>query len=418
MNRKTKISIIIAVLIIVLILMYFFFFREKKTEITYIPAKVTKGDITRVVEVTGIIKPQVGAQVKVGTRATGTLMKLRYQVGDYVKKGELIALIDDRQILSDLENAKASLRYAEDNYKLIKDTYPLKISEQESVLKSMLAQKEYALTNLNRQNELFKKGFATQDEVDRAKKEADVAVSNYEQAFATLKRLKEEFGRQLELAQSNIDQAKARIKNLEVNLTYTRIYSPINGIVSQVATQEGETVVAGLSAPNLITLLDPNLLEIWIYVDETDIGKVKVGLPIEYKVDAYRDKIFTGKISAIYPQPEIKDNIVYYLATVKINPEDAKFLRPEMTTHVKIFSETKKNVLLVPNSAVKFEKGEYIVLVPKEKDKNQPVPVKVGIRDEKMTEIISGLKENDTILIEKKPIPQIPVNTQQNQGRR
>ncbi|MCX7769736.1 MAG: efflux RND transporter periplasmic adaptor subunit [Proteobacteria bacterium] len=417
MNKKLKIALPLVILLVIGILTYFFFFREKKQEITYTPATVTRGDITRIVEVTGIIKPQVGAQVKVGTRATGTLIKLRYQVGDYVKKGELIALIDDRQILSDLDNAKASLKYAEDNYKLIKDTYPLKIAEQEATLKSLNAQKEYATTNLNRQLELFKRGFATQDEIDRAKKEADVAVSNYEQALTTLKRLKEEYQRQLELAQSNIDQAQARIKNLEVNLTYTRIYSPINGIVSQVATQEGETVVAGLSAPNLITLLDPNLLEIWIYVDETDIGKVKVGLPIEYKVDAYRDKVFQGTISAIYPQPEIKDNIVYYLATVKIKPEDAKFLRPEMTTHVKIFTETKKNVLLVPNPAVKFEKGEYIVFIPKGKAA-EPVPVKVGIRDEKMTEIISGLKENDKILIEKKPIPQIPVSNQPQQGRR
>jgi len=416
MNKKIKIILLVAIIIII-IFIYFLFFREKKPEITYTPAKVTKGDITRVVEVTGIIKPQVGAQVKVGTRATGTLMKLRYQVGDYVKKGELIALIDDRQILSDLENAKASLKYAEDNYKLVKDTYPLKIAEQEANLKSLQAQKDYAITNLNRQTELFKRGFATQDEIDRAKKEADVVVANYEQALVTIKRLKEEYQRQLELAQSNIDQANARIKNLEVSLTYTRIYSPINGIVSQVATQEGETVVAGLSAPNLITLLDPNLLEIWIYVDETDIGKVKTGLPIEYKVDAYRDRVFQGTISAIYPQPEIRDNIVYYLATVKINPEDAKFLRPEMTTHVKIYSETKKNVLLVPNAAVKFEKGEYIVLVPKEKG-NEPIPVKVGIRDEKMTEIISGLKENDTVLIEKKPLPQIPVTNQPQQGRR
>ncbi len=417
MNRTKKIFLFSLILIILLFLMYFFFFREKKPEITYLPAKVTRGDITRVIEVTGIIKPQVGAQVKVGTRATGTLVKLRYQVGDYVKKGELIALIDDRQILSDLENAKASLKYAQDNYSLIKDTYPLKILEQESLVKSMQAQRDYAITNLNRQQELFKRGFATQDEVDRAKKEAEVSISNYEQANATLKRLKEEYIKQLDLAQSNIDQAKARIKNLEVSLTYTRIYSPINGIVSQVSTQEGETVVAGLSAPNLITLIDPNLLEIWIYVDETDIGKVKIGLPIEYKVDAYRDKVFQGIISAIYPQPEIKENIVYYIATVKIKPEDAKFLRPEMTTYVKIFSETKKNVLLVPNSAVKFEKGEYVVLVPKEKG-IQTIPVKIGIRDEKMTEIISGLNENDAIYIEKKPVPQVPLNSQTNQGKR
>ncbi len=416
MNKKAKIVLITLIVIAIIIAGYFFFLREKKPEITYIKATVTKGDITRVIEVTGIIKPQVGAQVKVGTRATGTLVKLRYQVGDYVKKGELIAIIDDRQIISDLENAKASLKYAEDNYNMIRETYPLKISEQEAVLKSMTAQKDYAITNLKRQEELFKRGFATQDEVERAKKEADVAIANFEQAKAGLKRLHEEYSKQLELAKSNIDQAKARVKTLEVSLTYTRIYSPINGIVSQVATQEGETVVAGLSAPNLITLLDPNMLEIWIYVDETDIGKVKVGLPIEYTVDAYKDKVFKGTISAIYPQPEIKESIVYYLATVKINPEDAKMLRPEMTTHVKIFSETKRNVLLVPNAAVKFEKGEYVVIVPKEKSQ-VTIPVKIGIRDEKNTEIISGLKENDIVLIEKKPVSQIPVNNPP-QGRR
>jgi HlyD family secretion protein len=409
MSKKNKIIFTTLITILIFIAVYFLFIKEKKPEITYIQAKVTKGDITRVIEVTGIIKPQVGAQVKVGTRATGTLVKLRYHVGDYVKKGELIALIDDRQIISELENAKASLKYAEDNYNMIKETYPLKISEQEAVLKSMASQKDYAITNLKRQEELFKRGFATQDEVERAKKEAEVAIANFEQAKASLKRLQQEYSKQLELAKSNIDQAKARIKNLEVNLSYTRIYSPINGIVSQVSTQEGETVVAGLSAPNLITLLDPNLLEIWIYVDETDIGKIKVGLPIEYRVDAYKDKVFKGTISAIYPQPEIKDNIVYYLATVKINPEDAKLLRPEMTTHVKVFSETKKNVLLVPNAAVKFEKGEYVVIVPKEKLKVS-IPVKIGIRDEKNTEIISGLKENDIVLIEKKPVPQMPVN--------
>jgi multidrug efflux pump subunit AcrA (membrane-fusion protein) len=416
MSKKNKIIFTTLIAILIFIVVYFLFIKEKKPEITYIHAKVTKGDITRVIEVTGIIKPQVGAQVKVGTRATGTLVKLRYHVGDYVKKGELIALIDDRQIISELENAKASLKYAEDNYNMIKETYPLKISEQEAVLKSMASQKDYATTNLKRQEELFKRGFATQDEVERAKKEAEVAIANFEQAEASLKRLQQEYSKQLELAKSNIDQAKARIKNLEVNLSYTRIYSPINGIVSQVSTQEGETVVAGLSAPNLITLLDPNLLEIWIYVDETDIGKIKVGLPIEYTVDAYKDKVFKGTISAIYPQPEIKDNIVYYLATVKINPEDAKLLRPEMTTHVKVFSETKKNVLLVPNAAVKFEKGEYVVIVPKEKSKVS-IPVKIGIRDEKNTEIISGLKENDIVLIEKKPVPQMPVNNPP-QGRR
>jgi multidrug efflux pump subunit AcrA (membrane-fusion protein) len=168
--------------------------------------------------------------------------------------------------------------------------------------------------------------------------------------------------------------------------------------VSAVSTQLGETVVAGLSAAILITIIDPTKLEMWIYVDETDIGRTKPGLKIEYWVDTYRDKRFYGKIDMIYPQPEIKDNIVYYLAIVKIDPKDTAFLRPEMTTHVRIIVEEKKDVLVVPNNAVRFEEGKTVVYF-KTKDKTEPRQVTPGVRDDRFTEIITGLKEGETIVI-------------------
>ncbi len=391
------------ILITVAVIIVFFYIRKKgeakkaeqKTTIEF----VKKTDITGVVEQTGIIKPQVGAQVKVGTRATGTLMKLGFQVGDRVKKGQLIALIDDRQIVADIENAKANLAHAEQNLKLIQDTYPLKIKEQEAINNSLKSQADYAAANLKRQEELRKKGFATDDEIERARKEYEVSKSQLEQGVATLKRLNEEYNNQLKLARATVDQNRARLKNLDVTLSYTRIYAPISGIVSQVSTQEGEMVVSGLSTTNLITILDPTKLEIWIYIDETDIGRVKEKMEVEYRVDAYRNKVFKGIISTIYPQPEIRDNIVYYLATVKIKPEDAVLLRPEMTVHAKIISERKKDVLAVPNRAIKFENGDYVVYVPRE-GKKVAVKVKTGVRDESNTEILSGLKEGDQIYIE------------------
>ncbi len=391
------------ILITVAVIIVFFYIRKKgeakkaeqKTTIEF----VKKTDITGVVEQTGIIKPQVGAQVKVGTRATGTLMKLGFQVGDRVKKGQLIALIDDRQIVADIENAKANLAHAEQNLKLIQDTYPLKIKEQEAINNSLKSQADYAAANLKRQEELRKKGFATDDEIERARKEYEVSKSQLEQGVATLKRLNEEYNNQLKLARATVDQNRARLKNLDVTLSYTRIYAPISGIVSQVSTQEGEMVVSGLSTTNLITILDPTKLEIWIYIDETDIGRVKEKMEVEYRVDAYRNMVFKGIISTIYPQPEIRDNIVYYLATVKIKPEDAVLLRPEMTVHAKIISERKKDVLAVPNRAIKFENGDYVVYVPRE-GKKVAVKVKTGVRDESNTEILSGLKEGDQIYIE------------------
>lgn len=401
MNKSKKVLIVVLVLSITVAIFVYFKKRSltQKDTAQFKIEEVKKIDITSVVEQTGIIKPQVGAQVRVGTRATGTLMKLGFQVGDTVKKGQLIAVIDDRQIVADIENAKANLSYAEHNLKLIHDTYPLKIKEQEAMNRSLKSQLEYADANLKRIEQLFKKGFATEDEIDRTKKEYMVNKSQLEQGEATLKRLNDEYDNQQKLARATIEQNKSRLKNLEVALSYTRIYSPLTGIVSQVSTQEGEMVVSGLSTTNLITILDPRRLEIWIYVDETDIGRVKEKMEVEYWVDAYRNKIFKGFISTIYPQPEVKDNIVYYLATVKIKPEDAILLRPEMTVHAKIISERKKNVLGVPNKAIKFENGDYVVYVPKD-GKKFSVKVKTGVRDENNTEILAGLKEGDKYYIE------------------
>lgn len=401
MNKSKKVLIVGLVLCIAAVVFIYFKKRSatKKDTTQFKIEEVKRIDITSVVEQTGIIKPQVGAQVKVGTRATGTLMKLGFQVGDTVKKGQLIAIIDDRQIVADIENAKANLSYAEHNLKLIQDTYPLKIKEQEAMNRSLKSQLEYADANLKRIEQLFKKGFATEDEIDRAKKEYMVNKSQLEQGEATLRRLNDEYNNQQKLVRASIEQNKARLKNLEVSLSYTRIYSPLTGIVSQVSTQEGEMVVSGLSTTNLITILDPTRLEIWIYIDETDIGRVKEKMEVEYWVDAYRNKIFKGFISTIYPQPEVKDNIVYYLATVKIKPEDAILLRPEMTVHAKIISERKNNVLGVTNKAIKFENGDYVVYVPKD-GKKITVKVKTGVRDENNTEILEGLKEGDKYYIE------------------
>lgn len=397
--KKVLIFLIIIILIAGGIFGYKKYTGTKKEKQSYKREKVVRGNITRTIQETGIIKPQVGALVKVGTRATGTLMKLNFQVGSRVKKGDLIAIIDDRQILAEIENAKAQLYTAESNLKLIEDTYPLKIKEQDAQINSIKAQLEYAKTNLKRTEELFRRGFATQDEVDRTQKEVNVLSANLLQSERTLERLKEEFKKQLEISRANIDQSKARLKNLEINLSYTRIYSPISGIVSQVATQEGETVVAGLSAPNLITILNPERLEIWTYIDETNIGRIKVNQEVEFTVDAYKDKKFKGKIDDIYPQPEVKENIVYYLAIVKVKPEDSVLLKPDMTAHVKIFTETKNNVLLVPNTAVKFEAGDYVVYQGDEK-KPSFKKIKVGVRDENNTEVVEGLSEGEEVLVE------------------
>jgi len=362
LTKKHVIGIVVILIIAALVVFYFAGKRGKSEKISGEVFTVKKGNVTNFAEQTGIIKARVGAIVKVGTRATGELIQLRYQVGDYVKKGELIAKIDDREKLANIRNLQAQ------------------IEEQKKDLAAKEAQYQYSKINYEREERLLKQEFTTRDSVDKAKRELDVAAA------------------QVELGKAKVIEAKESLKALEVSLSYYKIYAPISGYVSQVTTQEGETVVAGLSAVNLITVIDVTKLEMWIYVDETDIGRVKPGMKVEYWVDAYRDKRFSGNIDFIYPQPEIKENIVYYLAIVKINPKDTTFLKPEMTTHVRIIISEKTDVLIAPNGAIRFEDGKNIVYV-KVKDKTERKEIKPGIRDDKFTEIIKGLSEGESVVI-------------------
>lgn len=359
---KRKYIVIASIALVVGILIYLFVGKKDNGEKTGQEFTVKRGNVTHFTEQTGIIKAQVGAIVKVGTRATGTLTSLKYQVGDSVKKGELIATIDDREILANIRNTEATIE------SLKRD------------LEAKEAQYAYSKTNYERELSLLEKEFTTKDSVDKAKREMDVAYA------------------QVEYGKAKVMESMERRKALEVSLSYTKIYAPISGYVSAVSTQLGETVVSGLSAAILITIIDPRKLEMWIYVDETDIGRTKPGKKIEYWVDTFRDKRFYGKIDMIYPQPEIKDNIVYYLAIVKIDPKDTAFLRPEMTTHVRIIVEEKTDVLVVPNNAIRFEEGKTVVYF-KGKNKTEAKQVTLGIRDDTFTEVIKGLSEGEIIVI-------------------
>jgi multidrug efflux pump subunit AcrA (membrane-fusion protein) len=346
-------------------------------------AKVEKGNIRGVLVATGIIKPRVGSVVRIGTRATGTITEMKARVGDRVKKGQLIALIDDREIRQVIQQQKAVLLSAQNSLLQIELTYPDRIREAR-------ANYEYAKISYEREIELFAHGYTTKDAVDRAK-------SQFEALEANIKRLQDEYKTQLKIARANIESHEALLRQHEIRLTYTKIYAPINGVVSDITAQEGETIVAGLQVANLVTVLDPESLEMWIYIDETDIGRVKPGQIVEYYVDTFPQKTFPGTIDNIYPQPVVKDNIVYYLAIVKIPRHDAKFLMPEMTAHVRIIFDERSNILTVPNAAIRFERGKQIAYRVLGPDNVQKVELKIGIRGEGMTEIIAGLNEGDEV---------------------
>jgi multidrug efflux pump subunit AcrA (membrane-fusion protein) len=346
-------------------------------------AKVERGNIRGVLVETGILKPQVGAVVKIGARITGTVVSMKVKIGDRVKAGDLIALIDDRELRKNIDRQKAALESARWTLDQVDLTFPQRIKEAE-------ANYRYAKVNHEREQKLMEREFTTGDAFDRAR-------SQYQAQEANVKRLRDEYRTQLQISKARVEELDAQLKQLEVSLSYTRIDAPIDGVVSDVTIQEGETIVTGLQVANLVTILDPTRLEMWIYVDETNIGRVEVGQAVEFYVDTYPERSFEGKIQRVHPQPINKDNIVYYLAIVQLTPSDAEVLKPEMTTHVRIIYEQRDDVLTAPNAALKYEEGKQVAYIVTGTNQVEKSIIRSGVRGENRTEILSGVKEGDLL---------------------
>jgi HlyD family secretion protein/macrolide-specific efflux system membrane fusion protein len=376
---------------------YAFFHKKAEPPKVLATAEVKIGAVRKVLEATGIIKAQVGAIVKIGARATGTIKEMNVKVGDIVKKGQLIALIDDRELQSQLDEAEAKLARVNAELAQVEAVYPKRIAEAEAELRLSQAKHEYAAANHKRQVELFGKELIARDVLESFRRDALVAQNERMAKEASLVRLQTEFEKERIKAQRSREEAQAVIDTVTTKISYTRIVTPIDGVVSFVTSQAGETVVAGLQVANLITVLDPSRLEMWIYVDETDVGQVTPGLPVEFRVDAHPGTIFKGRVDQIYPQPEIRDNIVYYQALVRLEPRESTQLRPEMTTQCQIMVKEKTDVLVVPNAALKWIGDKRVVFaIPPDGGVREVSPT-LGLEGLNETEIMEGLSAGETV---------------------
>ena len=307
-----------------------------------------KRDMGSSVLATGIVKPMVGAEVRVGSRASGIVRRLRANIGDTVEKGAVLAELDPTEFQARYDQAAAALENAR-------------------------ATLDYARLDLERQRALLEQQFVAQDRVDLAEK-----------AF--------------QVARSQVRQGEANLDYARVQLDYTRITAPISGVVASVSTQEGETVAASFSAPTFVTIIDLERLEVWAYVDETDIGRVHPGQQATFTVDTYPGVEFGGKVTAVYPKAVIQDNVVNYIATIRITDRKDRTLRPEMTTTVAIVMETRRDVVAVPAGAVRRDGGETFVYVM-EGEAPARRPVAVGWKGEEFLEVRSGLRAGERVVL-------------------
>jgi HlyD family secretion protein len=303
---------------------------------------------------------------------------------------------DDQQAL--LEQRRAELKVAEARVSSIEALRPRVIQQAEAALADAQATAELAAMDFTRHSALFLRGLIAKEMLDSAAKERDVTAARVVSATQGFELAKQGYVEDLRSARAQREQAAAAVRVLEAQVAYATIRAPIPGIISAISTQEGETVAAGLSSPVFVTIVDLQKLQVDAYVDETDVGKVRVGQKATFTVDAFPDREFPATVQAIYPKAVLMDNVVYYDVVLRIDEPLTGQLRPEMTTNVAIALDARKGVLTVPVRAISREQDRSVAYVLQD---GRPVQrtVKVGWKDSQWVEIVSGLQEGDKVLI-------------------
>ncbi len=357
---------------------------------------VKKGNIENIIKLTGVIKPEIGAEIKVGSRISGKVEKLFVKVGDKVKKGDLIAIIEHKDLELQIEKLKADKKYLQIQLENIKREYPLKINSKILQIKSLESKSKYLKKELERNLALLKDEMVSEQYVDNLKKDYDSLILSIKSEKENLQLLKKEFKDNLKEIAQKIIQVNKQIDIAQIDYNYAFIKAPISGTISTVSTQEGETVAASFNSPVFVNIIDLSKLEVVAYVDETDIGKVKVNQKVRFYVEAFPEKIFYGKIKKIYPKAEVVNNVVTYKIEASIK-HLKNILKPEMTAYIDIILNKKENVILAPLNCIKLIGTKNYAFV-KENKKIKKIEVKLGIVNNGTAEIVSGLKEGDQIL--------------------
>jgi len=327
--------------------------------------KVVSRDFTSTVLAIGEIKAQVGAEVRVGSRVSGRVERLYANIGDIVKKGQIVAELEKADLEAIVAQYQAELQISQAKVSAIKVLHPQEIEKAEADIAKWQASADLSGKELLREDKLLKQEFISQQTLDRTQERLLVAKAELVAAQKTLELLKAQFSEDLKRANAEIDRAKAILAREKTNLSFATITAPISGVIASVSTQEGETVAAGLNAPTFVTIIN----------------------------------LFEGKVAAIYPKALIQDNVVYYDVVIKIISDYKDILRPEMTTSVTIFLDRRSNVLAVPAKAIKRERGKNVVYILSNGEP-KPCEVKIGWEDIQWIEVIGDLEEGQTIFLD------------------
>lgn len=359
---------------------------------------VTRRAFASTVNALGAVKPRIGAEVRVGSRISGRVQRLRANVGDRVSKGQIIAELETADLDAVVAQRQAELRLAESRVRALEEVAPVEDARARAEVDAAEARAKLASDEWARQRSLLAQKVTTEAEAQSAAERHGVAEAQLESARRTLQATRAGLGAQRDQTAAERERARAALRSATVDRAFATITAPIAGIIASVATQEGETVAAGLSAPTFVTIVDLSRLQVHAFVDEVDIGKVETGQRITFAVDAFPARDFAGTVVAIYPSATIQDNVVKYVVAIDVADAREGELRPEMTASVRLHID-ERTVLAIPARAIRRVDGRSVVYAVNG-SRREPRPIRVGWRDGPWAEVAQGLSEGDRILVD------------------
>ena len=392
-KRIIIISVVVGVVLLGALGLYAFTRGGTKIEDSKL-AKVTRDDLAKSVVATGKVTPITKVEVK--SKASGIVKKLLVDAGDKVKKGQLLAQLDKEEIEAQVEQSRAAAQASEANVKSTEaDFERAKVDAEGPEVPLLKRAYERAVG-------MAKAGVVSTSALEDAQKNYELALNKQNVSKAQMTVLKAKTAQ----AQGQLGRDRANLKQLEEQLSYTDIESPIDGVVLSRDVEMGDAVssilVLGSSATLVMTLGDTSSVYVKGKVDESDIGKVYLGQPARIKVESFKDKTFNGVVTKISPMGVEKDNVTTFEVRVSINNPGGE-LKAEMTANAEIILEEHKNVLQIPEGAIVYDKDKKAsVEIPdsKAKEGKKKIAVNIGISNGAKTELLSGLKEGDQVVLQ------------------
>ena len=395
-KRRTRIIIISAVVVVLVLIVgvaVAFSHGSSKIDPSKL-AKVEKGDLAKSVVATGKVEPITKVEVK--SKASGIVKKLHVEYGDRVKKGQLLAQLDKIEIEAQVEQSRAALLAAQANLKGSEADFERSKVDAEGPDVPLL-KRAY-----DRNLEMQRSGVVSQSALDDAEKEYRMAVNKQNVARAQMTVLQAKIAQ----SQAQVAEDEANLKQLQEQLSYTDIVSPIDGIVLSRDVEIGDAVssilVLGSSATLVMTIGDVSKVYVKGKVDESDIGRVYMGQPARIKVESFKDKTFNGVVNKISPMGVEKDNVTTFEVRVSIDNATGE-LKAEMTANAEIILDEHKNVLQIPEGSIIYDKDRKASVQtpdPKGKDGQKKIAINIGISNGAKTEVLNGLKEGDQVILQ------------------